>query len=294
MNFLKNITIGQYVPGTSLLHLLDPRTKIIILSLLILQCFLITNWMILLIPFLLVVFSSVLSSISFKYIMRGLKPIIPFVFITFFFNSFLTSGTPVFSYSFPSKVLIGSAAKADKEKTSKPPTLAVTVEGLAFGTLMSLRLLIIVLATSIFTLTTSSIEITDGLESLMRWGKYLKLPVHEIAMMMSIALRFIPTLMEHLEKIVKAQMSRGADFEAKSLIERAKCFIPVLIPLFVQAFKTADDLAVAMEARCYRGGEGRSRLKVLKPTWRDLFAVVFVGVFFIGLTMFNFNYLRIM
>jgi len=325
MNFLNNITVGQYVPGKSFVHLLDPRTKIVLLTLFIIQCFIISSWKPLLLSFVFVVICSFFSSISMKYILRGLKPIIPFVLITLIFNCFLTAGRPAVSYTFPSTVTFNyseiakdkpqtkrpegaekgsfnpspnhpaasqhpstggefSSARGEgiKELSPSPPSLNITYEGIQFGLLMSLRLLIIVLATSLFTLTTSSIEITDGIESLMRWGKHIKLPVHEIAMMMSIALRFIPTLMEHLDKIVRAQMSRGADFEAKSLVEKAKCFIPVLVPLFVQAFKTADDLAIAMEARCYKGGEGRTRLKILKITWRDTIAVLFVVVFMTG------------
>lgn len=298
MNFLKNITVGQYVPGKSFLHTLDPRTKIVLISLFVIQCFIISNWNMLFIPFAFIILCSLLSSISIKYILRGLKPILPFVLITLFFNSFLTSGSPMVSYTFPSTLTFHSKTSYDKKTdtkktpdTPKTPSINITYEGIAFGLLMSLRLLIIVLATSLFTLTTSSIEITDGIESLMKWGKYIKLPVHEIAMMMSIALRFIPTLTEHLDKIVKAQMSRGADFEAKSLIERAKCFIPVLIPLFVQAFKTADDLATAMEARCYRGGEGRTRVKALKTTWRDAVAYLVVIASFAGLITVQFHLL---
>ena len=292
MNFFKNITVGQYVPGKSFLHVLDPRTKIILLSIFIIQCFIISNWQMLAIPFIFITFCSFLSSISIKYILRGLKPILPFVIITLIFNSFLTSGKPLISYTYPSTFTINMAKApptVNKTEDKKPPSINITYEGIEFGCLMSLRLLIIVLATSLFTLTTSSIEITDGIESLMKWGKYIKLPVHEIAMMMSIALRFIPTLMEHLDKIVKAQMSRGADFEAKSLIERAKCFIPVLVPLFVQAFKTADDLATAMEARCYRGGEGRTRVKILKTTWRDAVACIVVFISFAGLITMQFK-----
>lgn len=293
MNFLKNLTIGQYIPGTSFIHKLDPRTKIIMVAILIIQCFVINKWQYLIIPFIAVSIACLFSSISWKYIFRGLKPVLPFVIITFVFNSFLTIGTPVVSYKFPAQVVVGkpkNAAPGSKEIIHYK--FSIKQEGMELGALMGIRLLLIVLATSLFTLTTSSIEITDGLESLMKWGKHLNLPVHEIAMMMSIALRFIPTLMEHLEKIMKAQVSRGASFEAKSILKRAKSFVPILIPLFVQAFKTADDLAIAMEARGYRGGEGRSRLKILRPSWRDYSVLICTLIFFISLTLIYFGVIK--
>lgn len=262
MEFLRNVTIGQYAPGNSFVHRLDPRTKILLLTVFIVQTFVLDSWWQLLFPFFFLLAIALVTKISFRYIIRGFKPVVPFILISLIFNCFLVPGKPLFSFLW----------------------FQITYEGLAFGTLMSMRLLLIVLATSLFTLTTSPVEITDGLERLLKWLSAVRLPVHEVAMMMSIALRFIPVLMEHLEKIVKAQMSRGADFEAKSFIERAKCFIPVLIPLFVQAFRTADDLAVAMESRCYHGGDGRTRMKVLKAGAGDLLAVAAVGLFCTGLS----------
>lgn len=282
MNFLKNITIGQYIPADSFIHKLDPRTKILIVGLIIVQCFVINKWQFLVLPFLAVSICCFFAAIPWKFIFRGLKPVLPFVLITFVFNSFLTIGTPVISYKFPAKVIIGTGAPGEKIIHYK---FSVKKEGLEMGTLMGMRLLLIVLATSLFTLTTSSIEITDGIESLMAWGRCIKLPVHEIAMMMSIALRFIPTLLEHLEKIIKAQVSRGAGFEDKSIMKRAKSYIPVLIPLFVQAFRTADDLATAMEARGYHGGDGRSRLKTLKMHWQDTAVLTAVFCFCIAVTL---------
>ncbi len=278
MNFLTNITIGQYAPGSSFIHLLDPRYKIVILIILITQCFLIDKWFLLIAALLFFVVISFFTGISWTYIMKGLKAIIPFVAITFIFNSVLTPGRPIISYVYPDGLIFGFNP-SDNVSSGQLFSLNVTAEGLEFGFFMSLRLIIIVFATSIFTLTTSPMEITDAIESLLQWGKPLRIPAHEIAMMMSIALRFIPTLIEHLDKIVRAQMSRGADFESKSIVTRAKCFIPVLIPLFVNAFKTADDLAIAMESRCYKGGEGRTKLKDMKSGWKDVFALSFTLVF---------------
>jgi energy-coupling factor transport system permease protein len=267
VEFLRNVIIGQYVPGDSLIHRLDPRVKIVLAMLLIIEILFVQPerlWCIFLpLAFLLIV--VVLSRLSVSYILRGLKSVVILVFITFLFNIFFTEGTPLYRLWF----------------------LTITREGLIFGVLMAMRLIIIVLATSILTLSTSPIQITDALENLMKGGKIFKLPVHEIAMMMSIALRFIPTLMEQLEKIIKAQMARGADFEKGSLMRRARSFIPILIPLFVQAFKHADDLAIAMEARCYRGGEGRTRLKILKAGLNDLVAVIIAGAFFVALALLS-------
>lgn len=262
MELLRNVTIGQYVPGDSPVHRLDPRVKMMLLTLLVVEIFLLQKWLDALIPGLFLLLVVVISRLPLGFVLRGLRSIFALVLITFVFNILFTAGTPLVSFG----------------------GITISQEGMSFGILMSLRLILIVFATSILTLSTSPIQITDGLESLMKWGKVIKLPVHEIAMMMSIALRFIPTLMEQLEKIIKAQMARGADFERGSLVKKVKSFIPVLVPLFVQAFKHADDLAVAMEARCYRGGEGRTRLKVLRVGAIDLCAVIITGIFCILLS----------
>jgi energy-coupling factor transport system permease protein len=265
VEFLRNVIIGQYVPGDSVIHRLDPRVKVVLVMILIMEILFVQPeriWCIFL-PLIFLLLVVLLSRLPIAYVLRGLKSIVILILITFIFNILFTEGTPLYHIGF----------------------LAITREGLVFGVLMAMRLIIIVLSTSILTLCTSPIQITDALESLMKAGKLFKLPVHEIAMMMSIALRFIPTLMEQLEKIVKAQMARGADFEKGSLIKRARGFIPILIPLFVQAFKHADDLAIAMEARCYRGGEGRTRLKVLKAGINDLVAVIISGAFFVFLAL---------
>ena len=287
MNFLKNITIGQYASGESFLHKMDPRFKMIILFIMIIQCFLLDKWFLLMTPLLFFMIASLFSGISFRFIMRGLKPVIPFILIAFFCNSFLTPGHPVFMWKMPFEFTFNTNISGPIPEYDFF-MIAMTAEGIDFGFFMSLRLIIVVLAASIFTLTTSPTEITDAVEYLLRWGKPIGIPAHEIAMMMSIALRFIPTLTEQLDRIVSAQMSRGADFEAKSLVEKAKCFIPVLIPLFVNAFKTADDLACAMEARCYHGGEGRTRLREMKSSWRDFASITTVILLCVILNYFQF------
>ena len=294
MNFLSNITIGQYAPNDSFIHKMDPRFKTLISGAIIIQCFLLDKWLLLFVLFIFLTFVSLLTKISFSYIMKGLKAVLPFIFITFFFNCILTSGHSIFSYTFPNE--FSFCLFPDLTSPVVPVydkfIITVTHEGIEFGFFMALRLLIIVLATSLFTLTTSPMEITDALEDLMKWGKVVKIPVHEMAMMMSIAIRFIPTLIELLEKIVKAQLSRGADFENKSIIKKAKSFVPVLIPLFVNAFRTAEDLAIAMEARCYGLTENRTKLREMKPTWRDFTSCSLIIILFAVLNYFQFWVLK--
>jgi len=265
MEFLRNVTIGQYVPGNSVIHRLDPRVKIILLLIFPVQVFLLRTerWWDSLLPAVFLAVVTILSGLNIRFVLRGLRSVMILVLITFFFNILFTEGTTLVSWSF----------------------IRITREGLSFGMIMSMRLIYVVLATSLLTLCTSPLQITDALESLMRWGRIFRLPVHEIAMMMSIALRFIPTLMEELERIIKAQMARGADFERGSLMKRVRSFVPVLVPLFVQAFRHADDLAVAMESRCYHGGEGRTRVRILRMGALDLLAVVLTGAFLIALTI---------
>lgn len=289
MSFFSNITIGQYAPGESFVHRLDPRFKTVILLVMIIQCFLLDKWWLLLAPLAFFALVSFLTGISFSFIMRGMRPILPFVLITFVFNALLTPGHPLLLYEYPSSF----SFTPFPDMSVKAPVfdglvVAVTAEGVDFGFFMSMRLLIIVLVASLFTLTTSPMEITDAMEYMLRWARPLGVPAHEIAMMMSIALRFIPTLSDQLDRIVKAQLSRGADFEAKSLVKKAKCFVPVLIPLFVNAFKIADDLAAAMEARGYRGGEGRTRLREMRATWRDGASVAWTALFCAALNYFQF------
>lgn len=254
---LKDITIGQYIPGQSLIHNLDPRTKILGIMIFMIALFTVNS---LLGYASMAVFTGlvvILSGIPFKYLLKGLKPVLIIVIFTVTLHLFLTPGTPIFKWGI----------------------LKITMEGVRQGAFMGLRLIFLVFMTSLLTLTTSPISLTDGLEYLLNPGRKIGLPAHELAMMMSIALRFIPTLLEETEKIMKAQMARGADFESGNLWRRAKNMVPLLVPLFVSAFRRADDLAMAMEARCYRGGTGRTRMKELNMYTRDYVTLAFVMIF---------------
>ncbi len=254
---LKDITLGQYFPGNSVIHRLDPRTKILCIIVYIAVIFCIKN----IYGYgVLAVFTAgliLLSKIPVKFVLKGLKPIMVFVAITAIFNLFLTDGKILIQLGF----------------------LRITEEGLRAAVYMVLRLFFLVMGTSLLTLTTSPISLTDGIENLLSPLKKIGVPAHEFAMMMTIALRFVPTLLEETDKIIKAQTARGADFESGNIVNRAKAMIPILIPLFISAFRRADDLAVAMECRCYRGGENRTRLKELKLTHRDAFGWIMVAIF---------------
>jgi energy-coupling factor transport system permease protein len=257
---IKDITIGQYVPGESFIHKIDPRVKIIISLLYIIDLFIINDFKGY-IYVLIFTFSIIfVSKVHFKYIYKGLKPIFILLIITALINILMTKGTPetlIYSFKF----------------------INIYSEGLQIAAFMVLRLTFLIIGTSLLTLTTSPIELTDGIEKLLNPYKKIGLPAHELAMMMTIALRFIPTLMDETDKIMKAQMARGADFESGNLINRAKNLIPILVPLFISSFRRADELATAMEARGYRGGEGRTRMKQLKLTNRDVIAVLVFAVF---------------
>lgn len=243
---IKDITIGQYFPGDTFIHRLDPRIKIIIIALFIGSLFFINNFY----PYILIVgfifMAITISKVPLKFILKGLKPLMFIIMITFFINIFMTKGEVLFD--------IGP--------------LVVTKEGLRQAVFMALRLVFLITGTSLLTLTTSPIALTDGIEKLLSPFKRIGLPAHELAMMMTIALRFIPTLLEETDKIMKAQMARGADFESGNILRRAKNLVPLLVPLFINAFRRADELATAMEARCYRGGDSRTRMNelVLKGT----------------------------
>ncbi len=255
---LKDITVGQYFPGNTIIHRLDPRVKIIIVSLFIASLFFINNF----IPYLFIlgfIFAVIMiSKIPLKFILKGIKPLLFIILITFFINIFLTKGEVLYE--------IGP--------------LTITKEGLYLGFFMAIRLIFLITGTSLLTLTTSPIALTDGIEKLLNPFKKIGLPAHELAMMMTIALRFIPTLLEETDKIMKAQMARGADFESGNIINRAKNLVPLLVPLFINAFRRADELATAMEARCYRGGDNRTRLNELKLINTDIYALVLMMIFF--------------
>ena len=237
---LKDITIGQHYPVQSLIHKLDARVKLIATFIFMISLFIINKFW----PYLTVVGSLLaiikLSNIPFKYILKGLKPLRWIILFTLVLNVFFLPGENViFSFGF----------------------IKITMEGVSQAIFMGIRLALLVLGTSILTLTTSPMDLTDGIENILNPFKKIGLPVHELAMMMTIALRFIPTLLDETDKIMKAQMSRGADFESKNIISRAKNLVPLLVPLFVSAFRRAEELGTAMEARCYRGGYNRTKMR---------------------------------
>lgn len=245
---LEKMIFGRYIPGTSFIHKLDPRSKLSFVFLFIIAVFLANNALtygILLVFTLLVIFSS---RIRLYFILNGLKPILFLVVFTLIMHIFFTKeGALLFDWGY----------------------IKIYEEGIRQGIFISVRFLVLVLMTSVLTLTTSPISITDGMEDLLGPFKRFKLPVHELALMMSISLRFIPTLMDETDKILKAQLARGSDISSGSIKQRIHAVIPLLVPLFVSAFKRAEDLAVAMEVRGYRGGEGRTRYRQLKWGWRD-------------------------
>ena len=253
---MKNITMGQYYPVDSWVHRLDPRTKILLTVAMIVAVFVVQTLVGygLILGFMYLV--SQLSKIPFKMLIKGIKPLKLILILTFILNLFFNTGTTMLvEWGF----------------------IKISYEGLSTAVHYSLRLVFLVLGTSLMTLTTSPIALSDGIEMLLSPLKVIKFPAHELAMMMSIALRFIPTLMEEADKIMKAQMARGADFESGNLLARAKAMVPLLVPLFVSAFRRAGDLAMAMESRCYHGGENRTRLRVLKITKNDWLAAAGVA-----------------
>lgn len=250
---LKDITMGQFYPVDSFVHRLDPRTKILLTIAFIVAVFLVGN-----LPGYLLVLGAVYlcaraANVPFAMLWKGLRPLRLILVLTFLLNLFFTTGETVLL---------------------EWGVLTISREGLSQAIHYSLRLVFLVLGTSLMTLTTSPIMLSDGIELLLSPLKRFHFPAHELAMMMSIALRFIPTLLEETDKIMKAQMARGADFESGNLFARAKAMVPLLVPLFVSAFRRAGDLAMAMEARCYHGGEHRTRLRVLRYTRQDLYAAL--------------------
>lgn len=245
---LKDITLGQYFPGQSVIHRLDPRTKLIMLVVYIVALFLAGSWVSYGLMFLFLAAVIWMSTIPLKSILRGMKPLVMILIFTGVLNLFFTQeGEVIFHFWI----------------------LTMTTGGLARAVMMMSRILMLITGTFLLTYTTSPIALTDGLESLMKPLKKVGVPVHELSMMMCIALRFIPTLIEETDKIMCAQKARGADFETGSLMDRAKALIPILVPLFISAFRRADELATAMECRCYQGGEGRTKMKLLRYHLED-------------------------
>lgn len=267
---LKDITLGQFFPGDSFIHRLDPRTKILIMLVYIVLVFIIKNFYGYAALTLFLVACVFVSRIPPRFLIKGLKPILIFIVFTGVFNLFLTGGTPIWHWWI----------------------FTVTEEGVRFAAFMVLRLIFLILGTSLLTLTTSPIALTDGLEILLSPFKKIGLPAHEISMMMTIALRFIPTLLDETDKIMKAQSARGASIDTGSIFSRAKAMVPVLIPLFISAFRRADELATAMECRCYRGGDGRTRLYELRYKSTDLFGWIFICLLFAVILALNFVFGR--
>ena len=245
---LKDITLGQFFPGTTLIHRLDPRTKLLCVILYIVALFNAKSVLTYAVMALVLTVCILTSKVHYKALTRGLKPVYVIVAFTAIMNLFFSGGTPV----------------ADVWLLRH-----ITFEGIRSAVAMVLRIVMLIMSTFLLTYTTSPISLTDGLEHLLSPLKKLKLPIHELAMMMSIALRFIPTLIEETDKIMSAQKARGADFESGNIFQRAKALVPILVPLFISAFRRADELATAMECRCYHGGEGRTALRVLRYRTAD-------------------------
>lgn len=254
---LRDITLGQYYPADSVIHKLDPRVKLFGTLIYIISLFVFKGLPAFILAAIFLVVLIKLSKVPFSYMVKGLKTIVLIMLFAAVFNLFLTPGTKLVSFWI----------------------FTITYEGLKNAVVMMARLIFLIIGTSLMTLTTTPNELTDGLEKALSPLKYIKVPVHEIAMMMSIALRFIPILIEETDKIMKAQMARGADFEHGNLIQKAKNMVPLLVPLFVSAFRRANDLAMAMEARCYRGGEGRTKMKPLHYQKRDRMAYLTLLVY---------------
>lgn len=263
---IKDITIGQYFPGDSPVHRLDPRVKILLSLAYIILLFVASSIPALLVGAVFAVVCYLISRIPLTMIGRSLKPIVPIVLFTAVLNMFFVDGRVLWEWGF----------------------LRITAEGLLMAILMASRIICLIAGTTLLTYTTSPIALTDGIERLLGPLKRVKLPVHELAMMMTIALRFIPTLIEETDKIISAQKARGADMESGNLVQRAKALVPILIPLFVSSFRRADELALAMECRCYRGGEGRTRMKQLKMTGLDLGASLIMVLLFAAVLVVNF------
>lgn len=262
---LKDISIGQYFPGKSVIHRMDPRVKIILTFSYIIMLFVIKNALAFLIAIAFLLVVILVAKIPLKAILRSVKPILPLILFTSILNMFFISGTPLWQWWI----------------------FTITAEGIRLAIVVSIRIVLLIIGSSLLTYTTSPIALTDAIERLLKPLKYIKFPVHEMAMMMTIALRFIPTLIEETDKIMSAQKARGADLETGGLVKRAKALIPILIPLFVSAFRRAEDLALAMECRCYRGGEGRTRMKQLKLTWIDFMSSAIMALIFASVICVN-------
>lgn len=256
---IRDITLGQYYPGESAIHRLDPRIKIICTFAYIISLFLVKGFIGFALALAFIGFVIFLAKVPLKFIFKGLKPILFIIIFTFTINMFMTKGEALVSIGF----------------------ITITKEGLYNAFFMAVRLILLIIGSSLLTLTTKPINLTDGIERLLSPFRIIGVPAHELAMMMTIALRFIPTLLEETDKIMKAQMARGADFESGNLIRRAKSLIPLLVPLFISAFRIAQDLAMAMEARCYKGGDHRTRMNAMKIKLLDWVAIIITAGFIV-------------
>lgn len=256
---LKDITLGQYYQADSLIHRLDPRVKLVGTVIFMISLFIFNNFICYGLGALFIFTAISMSKVPFKFMIRGMKPIFFLLLITVVYNLFLTDGDVVFKFWI----------------------VTVTWQGIETALYMLIRLTLLIIGSSLMTLTTTPNQLTDGMESLLKPLRVIKIPVHEIAMMMSIALRFIPILMEETDKIMKAQTARGAQFESRNLFKKAKALVPLLVPLIISAFRRANDLALAMEARCYRGGDSRTKMKPLKYEKRDVVGFLLLILYFL-------------
>lgn len=262
---LKDVTLGQFFPGDTVVHRLDPRTKLILVVVFIAALFTAVDYWSYGLMIGVTVLCIALSRIKPKTIMKGLKPLVLIIILTALLNLFYTEGEPIVQFWI----------------------LKISWEGIKRAVMMVLRIMLLICGTFLLTYTTSPIALTDGIEKLLNPLKKIKVPVHEMSMMMSMALRFIPTLIEETDKIMSAQKARGADFETGKLTDRAKALLPLLVPLFVSAFRRADELAIAMESRCYHGGEGRTRMKQLEMYGRDAGALILGAALLTGVIVMN-------
>ena len=260
---IRDITLGQYYPADSVLHRLDPRVKLFGTLVYVVSLFLFQSFTGYIAATVFLVSMIVLSHVPVSFMFRGLKAVFILLIITAVLNSILTPGRELVSFW----------------------KITITIEGVRMAAFMVIRLIYLIVGSSIMTLTTTPSSLTDGLERGLGWMKVLKVPVHEIAMMMSIALTFIPILLEETDKIIKAQQARGADFDSGNLFRRIRALVPILVPLFVSAFRRANDLALAMESRCYRGGEGRTKLHPLKYTARDYAAYAVLDIYIVAIVV---------
>lgn len=260
----ERVTIGQYLPGDSFVHRLDPRIKLVLTAIFIVFIFMVDEFIGFGIYFAYIVAVLVNARIPFSRLLRGLRPILFIILFTFFLNVFTTGGESLFQWW----------------------VFNFTREGIYKGAFTSVRLVLLVFGTTILTLTTSPLELTDAIESLFKPLTVFRFPAHELAMMISIALSFIPTLFAEADKIRKAQTARGADFESGNVLKRAKAMIPLLVPLFLNAFRRAEELGTAMEARCYRGGEGRTRLNPLRLQTKDVLTLFLVSAYLVAVGLF--------